>query len=178
MEAYILIEAEMVMNNHSNNRNDEWYTPPEYIESARTVMGGIDLDPASNPVANEHILAGNFYSIENSAFENEWSGKVWMNPPYSRIIKDFISKLVEEYEAGNVTEAIVVTNNGTDTRWFQQLTSVASSICLHRGRIGFLNSEGVRIDNNNKGQVFTYLGNNPERFANEFQKYGRIAIFR
>lgn len=172
------MSAEMVMNNHSNNRNDEWYTPPEYIESARWVMEGIDLDPASNEVANQTVRATEFYSIENSAFTHEWEGRVWMNPPYSRVIKEFINKLVLEFETGNVNEAIVVTNNGTDTKWFQQLTGVSSAICLHRGRIGFLNSDGVRIDNNNKGQVFTYLGPRPERFAEEFGKYGRIAIFR
>lgn len=172
-----MTEAMMVMNNHSNNTNDEWYTPPEYVDAARRVMGGIDLDPASNAISNEWIGAAEYYSIENSAFNHEWHGRVWMNPPYSRIIKEFINKLVTEHEAGNVTEAIVVTNNGTDTRWFQQLSGAASAICLHRGRIGFLNEARERIDNNNKGQIFTYIGNRPDRFREEFEQFGSIAIF-
>lgn len=171
-----MADALMVMNNHSNNMNDEWYTPPEYVESARRVMGGIDLDPASNAVANEYIGAEKYFSIEDSAFNHEWRGRVWMNPPYSRVIKDFTNKLVEEFLAGRVTEAIVVTNNGTDTRWFQELMSVGSAICLHKGRIGFLNKKGDRVDNNNKGQVFTYLGPNLDAFAEEFEEYGTIAF--
>lgn len=171
-----MTDAVMVMNNHSNNRNDEWYTPPQYIEAARSVMGAIDLDPASNEVANQYIQATRFFSLEDSAFEHEWVGRVWMNPPYSRVIGEFVDKLVSEYQAGNVTEAIVVTNNGTDTRWFDNLTSVSSAICLHRGRIAFLDESGTPIRNNNKGQVFTYIGPNWEAFSSVFSDFGRIYL--
>lgn len=170
-----MLEAAMVMNNHSNNKNDEWYTPQEYVDAAREVMDGIDLDPASNEVANQRVNAETFFSLENSAFDHDWHGKVWMNPPYSRIIKEFVNKLVDQYDKGNVTEAVIVTNNGTDTQWFHRLTTAASAICLHKGRIGFLNENGERIDNNNKGQVFTYIGDNPDKFAEVFGKFGVIA---
>jgi hypothetical protein len=35
--------------------NMEWNTPAEYIELARNALGGIDLDPASNDLAQKTI---------------------------------------------------------------------------------------------------------------------------
>jgi len=34
-----------------NSRENEWYTPPEFIASAREVLGSIDIDPASSDKA-------------------------------------------------------------------------------------------------------------------------------
>lgn len=167
----------VLIGNHSTNENDEWYTPVEYIESARAVMGKIDVDPASCDQAQEYIQAKRYYTISDSSLDQAatWNGKVWMNPPYSRVIKDFVNKLCMEYDYGFTDEAIVLTNNGTDTRWFQELSKRASAVCLHRGRIGFIR-DGARVDNNNKGQIFTYLGRNPDAFKEEFSKYGEVYV--
>ncbi len=59
----------------------EHYTPPEYIEAARTVMGGIDLDPASCELANRHIRAERYYTKADDGIARPWHGCVWVNPP-------------------------------------------------------------------------------------------------
>jgi hypothetical protein len=40
----------------------EWYTKPAYIEAARRVLGGIDLDPASCDLAQQTVKATAFYT--------------------------------------------------------------------------------------------------------------------
>lgn len=139
-------------------------------------MGDIDLDVASCVEAQKTVRAREFYTIDDSALDRPaWCGRVWMNPPYSRIISEFADKLVESYEDGFLTEAITLTNNGTDTKWFQKMASVSTSICLPSGRIGFLKN-GKPTENNNKGQVFLYFGDNQDRFEAEFSQYGVVYV--
>ena len=40
-----------------NTGEIEWYTPPEYLERVRAVLGGIDLDPASSKIAQKTVKA-------------------------------------------------------------------------------------------------------------------------
>ena len=107
-----------------NSVENEWYTPSKYIEAARTVMGSIDLDPASCELAQETVQAGQYFTIDDSGLTKEWRGNVWLNPPYSKeSVGLFATKLVEE--TANLSETIVLVNNATETAWFQRLISCA-----------------------------------------------------
>ena len=118
----------------NNSGNNEWYTPADYIEAAREVMGSIDIDPASNDIAQETVKAAVYYTAETNGLDKEWRGNVWMNPPYaSDLIGKFIDKLVAELP--NIEQAIVLVNNATETEWFNKLIPRASAVCFPRSRV-------------------------------------------
>lgn len=156
--------------------NNEWYTPVEYINSAKIVMGDIDLDPASNDFSQTQIKAKKYFTSRNCGLSKEWLGKVWLNPPYSRGLLDkFIEKLVSEV---NVEEYICLTNSSTDTRWCHLLMDDANAMCLTKGRISFLNENGLKSKGNSRGQIFYYKGINIEAFKEEFEKYGKVVCLK
>lgn len=159
----------------NNSGNNEWYTPSEYIDAARRVMGRIDMDPASSEIANGIVGASAYYTAQDSGLEYSWSGRVWMNPPYaSELIGKFTSKLSGHFLSGEVTEAIVLVNNATETAWFQEILSCASAVCLVRGRIKFIDMDGNATGAPLQGQAILYMGNNQNLFIDEFSKYGKV----
>lgn len=151
---------------------NEWYTPPIYIESARRVLGGFDLDPASCEEANVTVGAAQFYSEADPGLGHEWKGRVWLNPPYGRLAGDFVVNLAREYNAGHVTAAIALVNaHCTDTAWFRPLWDHA--LCFTYGRLNFAAGTAAR-GGSTHGSVFAYLGPDPQAFAAEFAQYGAI----
>ena len=116
----------------SNNSGDnEWYTPEFIIEKARAVMGSIDLDPASTKKANEIVQASLIYTEDDDGLGQAWAGNVWMNPPYAKEwINQFCEKLCAEFIEGDVTQAIVLVNNATETKWGQAIQIAASAFAL------------------------------------------------
>lgn len=153
---------------------NEWYTPAVYVESAREVMGAIDLDPASSARAQEVVKAAEFFNIERNGLNQTWHGRVWMNPPYAQpLIAHFIEKLITESTEGRVEQAIVLTHNSTDTLWFHRLEELAARICFTRGRIAFIDPKGDRCAPT-QGQAFFYLGERTAEFEQVFSQYGFI----
>lgn len=166
------VEAVKTRPHVANNSGDnEWYTPKEYIEAARRVMRKIDLDPASNPVANEVVGAANFYTAEDSGLDKAWTGNVWMNPPYeSGLIGQFVEKLCDAYASGAVKKAVVLVNNATETRWFQSLAEQASAVCFPKGRVKFWHPRKVAVPL--QGQAVVFLGPKPDEFCRAFLQFG------
>jgi phage N-6-adenine-methyltransferase len=155
-----------------NTGDNEWYTPEIYIEAARRAMGEIDLDPASNPIAQETVGAAVFYTKDDSGLDKTWQGRVWMNPPYAAgLVDEFISKLCEHVQSGDVSQAVVLVNNATETRWFQEGVALASAVCFPRGRIRFISPDGEQ-GTPLQGQAFLYFGPDAAAFSDEFGEFG------
>ncbi len=62
----------------------EYYTPAEFAEAARYVLGGIDLDPASNARANKTVRAETYYTKRHNGLIKPWHGRVYCNAPGDR----------------------------------------------------------------------------------------------
>lgn len=156
-----------------NTGNNEWYTPPEFIEAARGVMGGIDLDPASSEIAQQTVQAAKFFTADDDGLRHPWKARVWLNPPYSSdLCPKFVEKLCEHIEAEEVWEAILLVNNATETRWFQRAARLATAICFPSSRIKFLNEDGDPIGAPLQGQAIFYFGEKGHVFATVFSRFG------
>lgn len=154
---------------------DEWYTPAVYIEAARKVMGGIDLDPASCAAANETVKAIAFYTLADNGLERPWEGRIFMNPPYSETDK-WVSRLLWMHANGMLDQAIVLANAKTETAWFNDLWDVAGTVCLVRSRIAFVPGDGGNAATGRHGSAIFYIGPNGGKFAETFSAFGRLAV--
>ena len=153
-----------------NSGNNEWYTPKEFIEAARTAMGSIDIDPASSEIANEVVQAKEYYTAETNGLDKKLHGNVWMNPPYStELIGKFIQKLVDERK--DYEQAVVLVNNATETEWFMKLVSIASAICFPKSRVKFYMPDG-KTGAPLQGQAVIYIGENVAMFLDAFKRIG------
>jgi hypothetical protein len=155
--------------------NDEWHTPEPHIEAARDVLGAIDLDPASNARAQRTVRAAHYFTKHDDGLTKPWRGKVWLNPPYSKPIADFVAKLVAEYQAGHVTEAILLTQASTDTACFHMALEAASAFCLTRRRIRFIGADEAPKKSPTIGHCFFYFGSRGDVFAARFADFGFVA---
>ena len=153
-----------------NSGNNEWYTPSEYIELARDVMGSIDLDPASCEVANKVVQAKRIYTLEDDGLKGNWYGNIWLNPPYSTdLIMKFAEKLVSELNC--INQAIVLVNNATETEWFSKLVKKSKALCFPSGRVKFYRPDGT-IGAPLQGQAIMYYGSQGKKFVNVFRLKG------
>lgn len=165
-----------VKTSHSN----EWYTPARYVEAAREVMGGIDLDPASCEQANQVVGATQYYTKEENGLMQSWHGRVFCNPPYGRttikgqvmsLQKAFAEKLRREYGLGTVEQAVLLSLGNPNSTWFQPFLDYV--VCFNRGTLHFTHPDGSQ-GTFGFPLAFIYLGPNESKFIEGFSRFGRI----
>ena len=100
-----------------------------------------------------------------------------MNPPYAAdLVEKFTGKLVDYVRQRAIEAAVVLVNNATDTKWFQELAGCADAFCFKTGRVKFWSPKTTETATPLQGQVFVYFGGEASRFGREFQPFGVVLV--
>ena len=86
--------------------SDDWYTPRWIFDKLQLIF---DLDVCAPPGGVDWIPAGRFLTQAEDGLLTKWTGRVWMNPPFSNPLP-WVIKFVEHGDG----VALVPTSNG---RW-------------------------------------------------------------
>lgn len=130
--------------NHEGKTNT-WLTPLWIIKA----LGEFDLDPCAFP---GHITAKTRWHGPplKCGLENDWFGRVWLNPPYGRNIGKWLKKM-DQHKNG-----IALVFARTDTKWFHDVKPDFRFFL--KGRIKFLNSNFEESTNAGHGSVLLVWG--------------------
>lgn len=117
---------------HSSRRlSDEWLTPPHILAG----LGAFDLDPCA-PVRRPWPTAAQHFTVEDDGLEEEWEGRVWLNPPYSTL-EPWMARLAEH------GDGIALVFARCETRWwFEHVWPHASALLFLAGRLTFHRPDG------------------------------------
>ena len=87
------------------------YPTPQIIERARTVMGGIDFDPTSDPVQQVLVDATSVPSVEVNPLQEHWKGNVFVAAKGA--VKDsrlWFNKTISEYRNNYINSFVFFTS--------------------------------------------------------------------
>ncbi len=136
---------------------------------ARAVLGTIDLDPASNALAQKWIKASSYFTKDDDGLAQRWYGRVWCNPPYGRRVNQWLEKALLSYETGEIEAAILLLNR-TGAAWYSKLKKRVSAVCEVQWRIAFIDENGQQQKSPRYYNDFLYLGRDIKTFKRVFGK--------
>ena len=146
----------------------EYYTAPRIIEAIRDLLDGIDLDPASNEIANKTVKAKTYFTKEDNGLTKDWRTyrNIWINPPFDEL-KPFALKFITEAKCG----AFLGRTDLTAT-WGATLASCCSCTFFPRVKIPFYNAAGVK--RSTVAIALYFLNVNPDEVIRVLVKEFRI----
>jgi hypothetical protein len=158
----------------------EWFTPALYLKAVRELLGQIDLDPASSAEANVTVGAKQYFTEHDDGLTKPWHGTFFMNPPYGKtpdgksLAGAFCNKALAEYQSGKVSAGVILVNSLHSQAWQAPLYNYP--ICFVGHRIQFVSADGEENKNPTFQNIFIYLGNDLQKFAEIFKYFGYVMV--
>lgn len=120
-----------------------WLTPLPLIQS----LGKFDLDPCG---FLGHETARKLICLPEDGLKEEWTGRVWLNPPYGKEARLWLNRLKKH---GN---GIALIFARLETKWIQEF--IESGFFAIQGRISFLNDKKEEKENAGSGSILIPFG--------------------
>lgn len=128
------------MKNKSLKNHDNWETPKELYDKLDKEFN-FDFDPC--PINTQEI------TDDKDGLLIDWGKRNFVNPPYSRKLKEaFVKRAIEFADNGRL--CVILLPVSTSTKLFQDyILPNAKKIRFLRGRVKFIgvNTFGERVDN-------------------------------
>src|SRR5699024_3089209 len=112
------------------SNTDMWATPQDFFNKLNE-----DFNFQCDVCAiDDNAKCDKYYSPEEDGLQQEWQGVCWMNPPYGRVIGDWVKKAYKSSLKGATVVCLVPAR--TDTKWWHEYC-MKGEIRLVKGRLKF-----------------------------------------
>ena len=123
---------------YQSSDSDDWWTP-QWVFDMLDQEFGFEIDVCASA---ENAKCERFFSREDNALDQEWTGVCWMNPPYGRSgdqgIYQWMQKAHQSAQAGATVVCFVPAR--TDTQWWWD-HALEGEIRFIKGRLKFSNAD-------------------------------------
>lgn len=166
-----------------HNPTDKWNSPQWVLDKSNTVLGGIDLDPASSEIANVRVGAKRFFTKRDMPLDQPWIGTVYINPPggdTGRLLpKAFWNKLLKEIDLGHTIHAIFLAYRLEMVRTTQikcEHSLLEFPTCIFKRRLVFVLENGMPQSDIMFPSCITYVPGTKDKTALFVREFGDSGV--
>ena len=168
-----------------NTKEQRWFTPLWVYSRCAHIMGGVNLDPASEKEAlEEGNYADRIFTKEQNGLKQDWgeAGNVFINPPFT--CKDLRGKeksgsllFFKKLMASDFKQAMFLTPEDSGSRYGQALWRICDAVFIQTRRIKFIYKlEKDRKANPPAPSLIFGIFVCPIKFWLAFRGYGHIVF--
>jgi hypothetical protein len=152
-------------NRFGDETKTEWLTPPDILQA----LGHFDLDPCA-PISSPWKIADKHFTVADNGFIKPCTGRVFLNPPYTKDVWRWIKRLSEHGNGIALIFARTETKAFFPYVWFQ-----ADGIFFFSKRLDFYHVTGEKGKSNSGApSVLIAYGKENAQILESLEETGKL----